>query len=178
MPTLIEDKLWPPQITAIHNLERSLAAGAPRALIQMATGSGKTFTAVNFVYRQIKYGGARRVLFLVDRGNLGEQTMNAFQQFVSPVNQYKFTEEYIVQHLTSNVLDTSARVVIATIQRLYSMLRGEQAPAPDPTSAARAAESLSPNRSRSVQPGLPDETFDAASSLTSATARRNSAPGV
>ena len=97
----------------------------------MATGSGKTFTAVNFTYRLVKYAGAHRVLFLVDRGNLGRQTLKEFQQFVSPVNNYKFTEEYIVQHLTSNTLDKSARVVIGTIQRLYSMLKGEQAPAPD-----------------------------------------------
>jgi hypothetical protein len=80
----------------------------------MATGSGKTFTAVNFIYRLVKYGGAKRVLFLVDRGNLGEQTLKEFQQFVSPVNNYKFTEEYIVQHLSSNALDKSARVVIGT----------------------------------------------------------------
>ena len=47
------------------------------------------------------------------------------------MNNYKFTEEYIVQHLTSNTLDKSARVVIGTIQRLYSMLKGEHEPAPD-----------------------------------------------
>ena len=97
----------------------------------MATGSGKTYTAVNFIYRLVKYGGARRVLFLVDRGNLGRQTLKEFQQFVSPVNNYKFTEEYIVQHLSSNSLDKSARVVIGTIQRIYSMLKGEKEPAPD-----------------------------------------------
>jgi type I site-specific restriction endonuclease len=67
----------------------------------------------------------------VDRGNLGRQTLKEFQQFVSPANNYKFTEEYIVQHLTSNTLDKSARVVIGTIQRVYSMLKGEQEPAPD-----------------------------------------------
>jgi superfamily II DNA or RNA helicase len=71
------------------------------------------------------------VLFLVDRGNLGRQTLKEFQQFVSPVNNYKFTEEYIVQHLSSNSLDKSARVVIGTIQRIYSMLKGEKEPAPD-----------------------------------------------
>ncbi len=131
MPPLVTAHLWPAQIEAINNLEKSFAAGRPRALIQMATGSGKTFTAVNFIYRLVKYAGAHRVLFLVDRGNLGEQTLKEFQQFVSPVNQYKFTEEYIVQHLTGNTLDASARVVIGTIQRLYSMLKGEQAPAPD-----------------------------------------------
>ncbi len=130
-PPLAPAKLWPAQFEAITNLEKSFAAGRPRALIQMATGSGKTFTAVNFIYRLVKYGGAKRVLFLVDRGNLGEQTLKEFQQFVSPVNNYKFTEEYIVQHLTSNTLDSSARVVIGTIQRVFSMLKGEREPAPD-----------------------------------------------
>ena len=131
MPPLAVGLLWLAQIQAITGLEKSLAAGLLRALIQMATGSGKTYTAVNFIYRLVKYAGARRVLFLVDRGNLGRQTLKEFQQFVSPVNKYKFTEDYIVQHLTSNTLDPHARVVIATIQRVYSMLKGEQEPAPD-----------------------------------------------
>ena len=130
-PVLSSAGLWPAQITAIHNLEKSFAAGRRRALIQMATGSGKTYTAVNFIYRLVKYVKAKRILFLVDRGNLGDQTLKEFQQFVSPVNNYKFTEEYIVQRLNSNTLDKSARVVIGTIQRIYSMLKGEQEPAPD-----------------------------------------------
>lgn len=130
-PALAAGTLWPAQIQAINSLENSFAAGRPRALIQMATGSGKTYTAVNFIYRLVKYGGAKRVLFLVDRGNLGRQTLKEFQQFVSPVNNYKFTEEYIVQHLSSNSLDKSARVVIGTIQRIYSMLKGEKEPAAD-----------------------------------------------
>jgi type I restriction enzyme, R subunit len=71
MPPLIEEGLWPAQIIAICNLEKSLQANKPRALIQMATGSGKTFTSISFIYRLIKFAGARRVLFLVDRGNLG-----------------------------------------------------------------------------------------------------------
>ena len=96
MPELVtewgEHKLWPAQITAIRNLEQSLAQGRPRALIQMATGSGKTFTAISFIYRLIKYANARRVLFLVDRGNLGRQTKKEFDQYVSPVNNFKFGE--------------------------------------------------------------------------------------
>ena len=128
MPTLIEEGLWPAQIKAITNLESSLRDNHPRSLIQMATGSGKTFTAINFIYRLIKFAGARRVLFLVDRGNLGRQTLKEFQQYVSPYNNFKFSEEYIVQHLTSNVLDTTARVSICTIQRLYSMLKGRDLP--------------------------------------------------
>jgi type I restriction enzyme, R subunit len=130
-PALAAGTLWPAQIQAINSLESSFAKGRPRALIQMATGSGKTYTAVNFIYRLVKYAGAKRVLFLVDRGNLGRQTLKEFQQFVSPVNNYKFTEEYIVQHLSSNSLDKSARVVIGTIQRIYSMLKGEKEAAPD-----------------------------------------------
>ncbi len=79
--------LWSVQTRAIENLERSLARNNPRSLIQMATGSGKTFTAVNACYRLIKFGGARPVLFLVDRSNLGRQTYREFQQFVSPLSQ-------------------------------------------------------------------------------------------
>ena len=120
MPTT---NLWSAQIEAIRNLEKSLAANKRRALIQMATGSGKTYTAVNFVYRLIKLAGARRVLFLVDRGNLGDQTLKEFQQFVTPDDGRKFTELYNVQHLQSAQLDRVSRVCISTIQRLYSMLR-------------------------------------------------------
>ena len=161
-PALSSAGLWPAQVAAITNLEKSFAAGRPRALIQMATGSGKTFTAVNFIYRLVKYAGARRVLFLVDRGNLGEQTLKEFQQFVSPVNNYKFTEEYIVQHLTSNTLDTSARVVIGTIQRLYSMLKGEATPAPDLDDLPiDAAESLFKEPVPvEYNPAFPIESFD------------------
>jgi type I restriction enzyme R subunit len=82
MPPPITEALWPPQIEALANLEQSLAKDRPRALIQMATGSGKTFTTVNFIYRLIKHADARRVLFLVDRTNLGKQAYNEFNQFV------------------------------------------------------------------------------------------------
>ena len=125
MPELNTGNLWKAQIDSIRNLEKSLALNKPRALIQMATGSGKTFTAVNFCYRLIKYADAKRILFLVDRNNLGKQTLNEFQQFVSPVNGYKFTEEYSVQHLKKNTIAPASKVCITTIQRLYSMLKGE-----------------------------------------------------
>ena len=140
MPELIEGGLWPAQIVAVKNLEKSLAENRPRALIQMATGSGKTFTAINFIYRLIKFAKARRVLFLVDRGNLGRQTLKEFQQYVSPYNNYKFSEEYIVQRLTSNTLDKTARVCICTIQRLYSMLRGVDLPEVDEEESVNGLE--------------------------------------
>ncbi|HUE71426.1 MAG TPA: type I restriction-modification enzyme R subunit C-terminal domain-containing protein [Pirellulaceae bacterium] len=124
MPPLEEGRLWRVQQEAIINLERSLADNRPRSLIQMATGSGKTFTAVNFCYRLIKHAKAKRILFLVDRNNLGKQTLNEFQQFIGP-SGYKFTEEYTVQHLKRNTIDAASKVCITTIQRLYSMLQGE-----------------------------------------------------
>ena len=161
MPELVEEGLWPAQITAIKNLEKSLAENRPRALIQMATGSGKTFTAINFIYRLIKFAGARRVLFLVDRGNLGKQTLKEFQQYVSPYNNYKFHEEYIVQRLTSNNLDKTARVCICTIQRLYSMLRGEELAEIDEEESVNGLENVFDEAPPiEYNPSIPIETFD------------------
>jgi type I restriction enzyme R subunit len=128
LPALVTTGMRGCQVEAITSLEKSFAAGRPRALIQMATGAGKTYTACAFIYRLIKYGGAKRVLFLVDRANLGRQATSEFQQFVTPDTGRKFTELYNVQHLTSNQLDSVSRVIICTIQRLYSMLRGEEIP--------------------------------------------------
>ena len=91
----------------------------------MATGSGKTFTAANVSYRLIKHADARRILFLVDRANLGRQTLKEFQGFTTPDDGRKFTELYNVQHLGSNTIDPVSRVAISTIQRLYSILRGD-----------------------------------------------------
>ena len=125
MPPVDAGALWPVQERAILNLEESLALAKPRALIQMATGSGKTFTACNLVYRLIKHAGARRVLFLVDRNNLGRQTLREFQGFRTPEENRKFTELYNVQLLQSGHIDPVSRVCISTIQRVYSMLRGE-----------------------------------------------------
>jgi type I restriction enzyme R subunit len=130
MPLLSAQGLWPAQQKAVANLEQSLREDRPRSLIQMATGSGKTFTAVTSAYRLIKHADARRILFLVDRANLGRQALKEFQYYTPPDSSYKFTELYNVQHLASNRVDSVSRVVIATIQRLYSMLQGKEL---DPT---------------------------------------------
>ncbi|MCK6445340.1 MAG: DEAD/DEAH box helicase family protein [Planctomycetes bacterium] len=149
------------QVEAIESLERSLAEDRPRALIQMATGSGKTYTACAFVERLIRHGGARRVLFLVDRANLGRQAKGEFEQFVIPGTNRKFTELYNVQHLTSNHLDHVARVTIATIQRLYSMLRGEELPEDlDERSGFELGLDKTPPKDIAYNPALPIETFD------------------
>ena len=92
LPPLDESRLWSVQARAIRNLERSFAKADPRALIQMATGSGKTFAAVNVVYRLLKHGGARRILFLVDRTNLGKQAEDEFANFTPPDDPRKFPE--------------------------------------------------------------------------------------
>jgi type I restriction enzyme R subunit len=111
------------QVEGITNLEQSFAKANPRALIQIAMGAGKTFTACAFTYRLIKHAGARRVLFLVDRSSLGTQARDEFHKFITPDDGRKFTDLYNVQHLTSNHLDPVCRVTICTIQRLYSILR-------------------------------------------------------
>jgi type I restriction enzyme R subunit len=163
LPPLASAGMRACQIEAIANLEASFAADRPRALIQMATGAGKTFTAVSFIYRLIKHAGARRVLFLVDRSNLGEQTKGEFDQYVLPDDGRKFTQVYNVQHLTSNKLDSVARVTVATIQRVYSILRGEELPEDaDELSGFEAAKALGEGRTKEVayNPAFPIETFD------------------
>src|SRR5204863_5961342 len=106
------------QIEGITKLEQSFATDKPRALIQMATGAGKTHTACAFTYRLIRHAGAKRILFLVDRANLGKQARDEFSQFITPDTARKFTELYNVQLLQSNNLDTVCKVTICTIQRL------------------------------------------------------------
>lgn len=126
IPELNYKNLWACQDQAIRNLEKSFADNRPRALIQMATGSGKTFTAVTSIYRLIKHAGAKRILFLVDRGNLGRQALREFQQYATPDDGRKFTELYNVQYLQSPTIDPVNKVVISTIQRMYSILKGEK----------------------------------------------------
>jgi type I restriction enzyme R subunit len=149
------------QVEGITDLEKSFAENQPRALIQMATGAGKTFTACAFTYRLIKYAGARRVLFLVDRSNLGRQATSEFQQFVTPDTGRKFTELYNVQHLTSNALDPVCRVTICTIQRLYSMLRGEELPEDaDEMSTYEIGAADGRPKEVAYNPAIPIEMFD------------------
>ncbi|HEV8113177.1 MAG TPA: DEAD/DEAH box helicase family protein [Planctomycetota bacterium] len=161
LPPLVTTGLRKAQIAAVQNLETSLRDDRPRSLLQMATGSGKTVVAVSEVYRLLKYAGAKRVLFLVDRANLGEQAEKEFQGYITPDSHRKFPQLYNIQRLTSNVIAPASAVVITTIQRLYSILRGDAefigdedesafTPGPD---AARAAPV-------EYNPTLPPETFD------------------
>ena len=114
------------QFKAINNLETSFADNRPRALIQMATGAGKTFTAITTIYRLLKYAKAKRILFLVDTKNLGEQAETEFMAYTPIDDKRKFTELYNVQRLQSSVIDPNSQVCISTIQRMYSILQGEE----------------------------------------------------
>ncbi len=161
LPDLNTDGLRDCQITAITNLETSLQAGKPRALVQMATGSGKTFTAITQVYRLLKHSGARRILFLVDTRNLGEQAEQEFMAYVPNDDNRKFTELYNVQRLTSPSMAGDTQVVISTIQRMYATLKGEDLDE-SLEDENPAEQKFRPKTPKPVvyNPKLPPETFD------------------
>ncbi|MDQ1317198.1 MAG: type restriction enzyme subunit, partial [Candidatus Poribacteria bacterium] len=125
IPELNPEGLRDCQIRAVNKLENSFKNNRPRALIQMATGSGKTYTAITFIYRLLKFADAKRVLFLVDTKNLGEQAEQELMAYVPNDDNRKFTELYNVQRLKSSYVATDSQVCISTIQRLYSILKGE-----------------------------------------------------
>lgn len=132
------------QVNAITNLEKSLSQNKPRALVQMATGSGKTFTAITSVYRLLKPPvRMKRILFLVDTRNLGEQAEQEFQSYTPNDDRRKFTELYTVQRLSGRFIDPGAQVCISTIQRMYSILQGEElAEGAEEASAAEVARAV------------------------------------
>ena len=140
IPALPEEGLRDCQVKAINNLEDSFKHYHSKALIQMATGSGKTYTAITFIYRLLKYAKAKRILFLVDTKNLGEQAEQEFMAFVPNDDNRKFTELYAVTRLKSSFIPTDNQVYISTIQRMYSILKG--------TELDESAEELNPNEYR------------------------------
>lgn len=140
LPALPEEGLRDCQITAINNLEKSFKDQRPKALIQMATGSGKTFTAITFVYRLLKYAKAKRILFLVDTKNLGEQAEGEFRAYTAQEDNRLFTELYGVTRLSSSFIPNDSQVYISTIQRMYSILKE--------TELDESAEEENPNETR------------------------------
>ena len=145
LPNLYPTGLRACQIGAIEKLEASFKDDRPRALIQMATGSGKTYTAITSIYRLLKHVDAKRILFLVDTRNLGEQAEQEFMAYVPSDDNRKFTELYNVQRLTSSFVAKDSQVCISTIQRMYSLLKGQEMDA--------AAEKINP--AELVQPKQP-----------------------
>ena len=144
IPALPETGLRDCQVTAIHNLEKSFKDYRPKALIQMATGSGKTFTAITFIYRLLKYAKAKRILFLVDTKNLGEQAEQEFMAYVPNDDNRKFTELYAVTRLKSSFIPDDNQVYISTIQRMYSILKGKE--------LDESAEEINPNEFKQKEP--------------------------
>jgi type I restriction enzyme R subunit len=114
------------QVTAIANLEKSFRENRPKALVQMATGSGKTFTAITSIYRLLKFAKAKRILFLVNTKNLGEQAEQEFRRFEPQDDNRLFPELYGVTRLSSSFIPHDSQVYISTIQRLYSILKGTE----------------------------------------------------
>lgn len=147
LPTLPTEGLRECQILAINKLDKSFKEYKPKALIQMATGSGKTYTAVTFIYRLLKFTEAKRILFLVDTKNLGEQAEQEFMSYLPVDDNRKFTELYGVQRLKSSYVPDNSHVYISTIQRLYSILKG--------TELDEAAEEENPNERWQPKEPLP-----------------------
>ena len=159
MPPLRKELLRPAQIDAITNTELSLAQQRfDRSLIQMATGAGKTYTAVTLAYRLLKYGGFKRILFLVDRNNLADQTAGEFANYTTPDDGRRFSEIYTVQKLKAAGMLDSSDVVISTIQRVYSVLKGNEAPEGDD----QDIDDWVPDAPVDVayNPAMPPEAFD------------------
>ena len=163
MPPLVTEGLRDCQVEAITGLEGSLARGQPRALVQMTMGAGKTFTAATLSYRLLAHAGARRILFLVDRNNLGRQTLKEYQAYQPPGTGRLFTELYNVQRLGPAGLDPSCSVVISTIQRVFSQLTGSALDEEEEEASGFEAEGGGdggPERLVAYNPAMPPETFD------------------
>ena len=114
------------QINAINNLDQSFAENRPKALVQMATGAGKTFTAITAAYRLLKYGRMNRILFLVDTKSLGEQAEREFLAYTPNDDPRSFSQLYGVSRLKSSYIPADTQICISTIQRMYSILKGEE----------------------------------------------------
>ncbi|MFE4370583.1 DEAD/DEAH box helicase family protein [Streptomyces sp. NPDC056835] len=158
-------RLRPAQFDAVQGLEDSLRRGDRRSLIQMATGAGKTFAAVTSTYRLLKYAKAQRILFLVDRNNLGTQALAEFTNYTTPDDGRKFTELYNVDQLTGSTVLDSSKVVISTIQRLSRLVAGQEPGDLDDYSELSAFEEEERGITASAadavyNESLPPESFD------------------
>ncbi|NLA15857.1 MAG: DEAD/DEAH box helicase family protein [Bacteroidales bacterium] len=167
IPELNPTGLRKAQVGAIQRLETSFKNNRPKALIQMATGAGKTYTAATFIYRLLKFADAKRILFLVDTRNLGEQAEQEFQIYQPNDDNRRFKELYNVQLLRSNYIASDSQVCISTIQRLYSILKGEEldesAEEDNPNeSSSWLQQQLSDRKAVPVEytPNVPIELFD------------------
>ena len=126
LPTLSPKGLRACQYEAITQLEQSFRNGENRALMVLATGAGKTYTACLAAYRMLAFTPMKRILFLVDRNNLGKQAETEFGTFRLTENGDPFNTIFTVNRLKSSSVPTDSNVVISTIQRLFSLLKGDE----------------------------------------------------
>lgn len=148
------------QTEAIEGLEASLANRHRRAYIHLATGAGKTYMACTFCHRLLLQSKATRILFLVDRTNLGDNAFSEFSHWESPTSGNKFTEEYIVERLGATP-PTGAKVVISTIQRVYALLSGVPLEPGDEEESAWERECTdAPEKKVLYNASVPPEFFD------------------
>lgn len=156
LPTLRKKGLRDCQYEAITELEKSFRSGQKRALMVLATGAGKTYTACLAAYRMLSYTPMRRVLFLVDRNNLGKQAEGEFGTFRLTENGEAFNTIFTVNRLRSSSIPSDSNVIISTIQRLFSFLKGDAIEDNDDDDENEPAEevTLPPN------PDLPHDYFD------------------
>ncbi len=163
LPELNTENLRACQIDAIQGIEESLKVAKPRALLQMATGSGKTYTAVTQIYRLAKFAKIKRALFLVDRGNLATNAKDEFEQFVIPHDGRKFTQHYNVNILGRAGIPDATKVTISTIQRMYSQLTDQELDDEADERSGFEVEANTANREPrpvSYNPDFPIEEFD------------------
>lgn len=163
LPELNTQGLRDCQIEAVTGIEHSLKQAKPRALLQMATGSGKTYTAVTQVYRLAKFAKAKRVLFLVDRGNLSTNAKDEFEQFVIPNDGRKFTQHYNVNTLGRAGIPDANKVTISTIQRMYAQLTNQEFDDEADEHSGFEVEASTVNKAPrpvSYNPSIPIEEFD------------------
>jgi len=112
--------LRPYQEKAVLAAEEALKAGQRRLLIAMATGTGKTRTAIALMYRLIKSKKCRRILFLVDRNSLGKQTEDALKD--TKIEGYSFSDIYDVKSIGDISPEVATKVHIATVQGMVRRL--------------------------------------------------------
>ncbi len=160
MPPLVTDDLRDCQVDAIRGLEASLGSDHRRAFVRMATGAGKTFTAATLAYRLLAHADAHRILFLVDRNNLGRQTLKEFQTYRPPGTGRLFTELYNVQRLGPAGLDSPAKVVISTIQRVFAQLTGTELSEEEEERSDFERSWMPSPKQVAYSAALPPETFD------------------
>ena len=148
-PALDETGFRKCQVNAIKNLDNSFANNRPKALVQMATGAGKTFTAITSAYRLLKYGKMNRILFLVDTKSLGEQAEREFLAYTPNDDPRSFSQLYGVRRLKSSYIPSDVQICISTIQRMYSILKNEE--------LDESAEETSPFEYQTADNKMPQE---------------------